>query len=165
MLHYVSYEDITGEPYRQLINYSVEHSDAFLLVYFSYGRFSKMKSTARKMHDSLKQLKIKVRQNPTWPHTSSIDTQNTYKIVFYRSTPEAKPVLLSACTIFSWDYPNPMDLCFFTNGVCWLSTTAHEEYVNFYFRTREEANRIMDFNIPLEFCGEISDEKVYHETY
>ena len=165
MLHYSLYEDITGPSYRKLIEHSLRKSDCFMLVYFSYGHAAKMKSKAREIHDRLKALKIKTRYNPLWPHTESSDSGNTYKVVFYSAETEAEPVLRSVNSLFSWDYPMPMDLCFFSGGLCWMATTTHEGMVNFYFKTREEAREIISYGIPIEFCGEVPDEKVYSEDY
>ena len=166
MLHYILlFKDISGDSYRKLIEYSLRKSDCFMLVYFSYGQAAKMKRKAREIHERLKPLKIKTRYNPQWPNMESLDRRNTYKVVFYRTETEAEPVLCSVDSLFSWNYPMPMDLCFFSGGLCRMATTAHEEMVNFYFETPEEASEIMSFGIPIEFCGEIPEERVYSEDY
>lgn len=165
MFHYTLYKDISGDSYIKLIEHSLRKSDCFMLVYFGYGQAAKMKRRAREIHDRLKTLKIKTRYDPMWPHMESLDNRNTYKVVFYRAETGAESVLCSVDSLFSWNYPMPMDLCFFSDGLCWMATTAHEEMVNFYFKTREEADEIMSFGIPIGLCGEISDERVYSEDY
>lgn len=117
----------TQEQYTKFIEYMLSYSEYFSFIYFRYSENEKMKKSAREIHDALKKFKVKSCFTNEWPGTISFDTTNFYKFVVYRSDVSVKEILCRYHRLFDWDYPQaPMDLCFYKNGYCCFSVTAHE---------------------------------------
>lgn len=51
----------------------------------------------------------------------------TYKIVFYKTDPEAKEILKQVDRLSAWSRPDyPEDLTFFKGNQCWFYSVGHE---------------------------------------
>jgi len=127
MKTYSLYEFQSKETYNSFIEYMLSHSEYFSFVYFGYGTNPKMKSGMREISDALKKYKVYSQKTLNMPGMLTLDTDNTYKLVIYRSDPEAYKVLTREERIFEWDYPRrPMDLAFFRDGYAWFTAVSHE---------------------------------------
>jgi len=139
--------------YEQFIEYMLLNSDYFSFIYFRYKENEKMKKSTKEIHDNLKNFKIKSKFTNKWPGTVSFDEDHFYKFVLYRSTVEAKDILCKVKNLFDWDYPMaPMDLCFYKDGYCWLSVTAHEADVSLYTENKNILKDLDTIGIELEYA-------------
>jgi len=144
--------------YEQFIEYMLLKSDYFSFVYFRYKENEKMKKRTREIHNSLKSLKIKSKFTNKWPGTVSFDEEHFYKFILYRSTMEAKNILCKVENLFDWDYPMaPMDLCFYKDGYCWFSVTAHEADASFYTDDKSILEDLNNIGIELEYAYNTED--------
>ena len=131
--------DVQEPNYSKLIEYAMETSDAFMLVYFSYGKQKKYSFGVKQIKKALRPYRIKRRYDTQWPSNISFDVRNTYVIEVYRSNMEALNFLRIPGSLFSWMHPSfPEDIAFFNNSKCWLLTSAHERYFRVYFRNQED---------------------------
>lgn len=130
--------NIRGDDYKKVISFAMENSDAVMLIFQSYGR--PFKKNIKNVRNALKPFRIASRNNHKsredgfeWPGTVTWDDNSLIHADTYRLSEEVKEYVLSADDIFSWIYPNrPEDISFFSNGECWLSTTAHEELCDIF---------------------------------
>lgn len=133
------YIEPKGEIYEKLIEYAIRTTDAFMFVccnYYNSKQYGKKTATMRRR---LAPLSIKRRHNPEWPGTVVMSNKYNYNICFYRSHPDAEPVLKEPGHSFGWTYPDfPEDLAFFRKGSCWMTTVAHEEMLWFTNETKED---------------------------
>ena len=160
-------KNIKDVAYENLLKYSLEKSDAFMLVYFSYKPDERMKKIARKIHDGLRTYKIKKRYNPIWPNTRSLNQfEHQYKIVFYRAEPASLDYLLLCSGLLDWEYPSyPMDLCFFKDGYCWFYTTPHEEYGYIYLEDENEMKILENLGVEFEYYDKLDNPDLFYEDY
>ena len=144
--------------YEQFIEYMLLHSEYFSLIYFRYSANEKMKKRTRTIHDALKKYKIKSQFSNEWPGTISFDNNHYYKFVLYRSVIDAKTVLCQIDNLFEWDYPSaPMDLCFYKDGFCWFSITAHEHDACLYSDDKNTIEDLTEIGVNLEYARETED--------
>ena len=117
-----------GKMYNDFIDYAFENTDYFMLVYVNY--YAKGYSKKQKYFiDALKKYKVKSRTNPSWPGTlKTLRPNTTYKIVFYKTEPEAKKILNEVNALSDWSRPSmPEDLAFFKGNQCWFYSVGHEK--------------------------------------
>lgn len=164
MIKYGIYEDIGGEDYKRLIDYLFKRSDAFMLVYFRYTRNESIKALTKKIKTALAPFRIKIRHNPVWPTTISSD-KHYHDIIVYRSAPETRQYLDLVDHIFGWEYYNPIDLCFFKDGYCMFSVTAHEEFATIYFKDDEDISEIFDLIEKYAKKEKFKEEWFFYEDY
>ena len=130
-------------------------SESFSLIYFRYRENEKMKQKTRIIFSNLKKFKIYSKSTQKWPNTETQDTSHIYKFVLYRADIECLDILMQVTDIYGWDYPDaPMDLCFYREGYCWLSITAHEYMAYLYTDNREEVEELRNIGADLTFCDE-----------
>jgi len=137
------------DVYERLIKYALKTSDAFMFVICNYGGDSLFEERILPFIKELEPLLIKNRMNdPRWPGTEASEEIHRYKIHFYRSDPSALKTLLRPISLYNWQYPYfPEDLCFFRDGYCWFSTTAHEELSCIYVKDDQELNQLYDIGV------------------
>ena len=117
-----------GQVYAEFLEYAFTETDYFMLVYANYygkGYTKIMKSFLKE----LRPFQVKRRTNPSWPGTlGTICPNTTYKVVFYRTAPEAKETLKKVNQLSQWSSPSyPQDLAFFKGNQCWLYSVGHEK--------------------------------------
>lgn len=145
--------EIKGDTYRKFIQYLVETSDTFMLVFLdpplpkgSKGKINYYEETA-KTRKLLAPYLIKSRKNTVWPGTVQGDgdislTRDDY-IDIYRASLDLLPFLFKPDDIHNWVPPYPQDLCFFRKGYCWMDNTVHERMTSIHCQTEEDA-RLLD---------------------
>ena len=116
-----------GQVYFDFIDYAFSKADYFMLVFVNYYG-NGYKSKQKYFMDKLKKYKVKTRTNPYWLGTPGTFSQNsTYKIVFYKTEPDAKEILKEVDGISAWSRPGmPEDLAFFKKNQCWFYSVGHE---------------------------------------
>ena len=117
-----------GQKYIDFLDYAFSKSNYFMLVFVNYygkGYTERQKYFKHK----LKQFQVKSRTTPSWPGTPFTHSANsTYKIVFYKTHPDAKKVLMELDCLSDWSRPNnPEDLAFFRGNNCWFYSVGHEK--------------------------------------
>ncbi|MBC8528572.1 hypothetical protein H8699_03855 [Christensenellaceae bacterium NSJ-44] len=119
--------EVRDSNYEEFINYALNNSDYFMLVYVRYNMAPESIFTNNIFKD-LRDLTVKTRANPSWAGTPETYSNNTaYKITFYRSDPSAQQVLNRVNGIYNWTRPeNPQDLAFYRGGQCWFYSIGHE---------------------------------------
>lgn len=150
-------DDIYGENYKKFMSFAFEKSDAALLVYQSYGR--PFKRRIQEIRSRLKPFLLSTRNNAKmkknadgfeWPGTVTWN-ESLMHVCVYRLSPEVREYILSANDLFDWMYPErPEDIAFFSNGECWLSTTAHEKYCDIFGHEREAALLLAGLGVAYE---------------
>ncbi len=144
--------------YEKFIEYMLLNSEYFSFIYFRYKEHEKMKKRTREIHDSLKNYKVKSKFTHEWPGTISFDEDHFYKFVLYRSTMEVKDILCKVESLFDWDYPiAPMDLCFYKDGYCWFSVTAHEQDASLYTDDKKVIKDLENMGIELGYLYDTDD--------
>ena len=128
-----------NETYFDFLDYAFSKADYFMLVYVNYyGKgYTKQQKYFR---NKLKNFKVKSRSNPSWPGTlNTVCPNTTYKIIFYRTNPQAKNVLKELNSINAWSRPNaPEDLAFFKKNECWFYSVGHENIAAFLHADDED---------------------------
>ncbi len=128
-----------GERYYHFLDYAFEKTDYFMLVYVNYfGKgYTKIMKTYRNM---LKPFEVKSRTNPSWPGTlGQVCPNTTYKIVFYRTSKQAKEILENVEKMSDWSCPTyPQDLAFFKGNQCWFYSVGHEKIAAIIHATEED---------------------------
>lgn len=111
---------------------------------------------------------VKERHKPEeWPSTKCGEN-NSDKIHFdinvYKVCKQVRRYLLEPKGLFHWIHPYfPEDLCFFKDGFCWISTSAHERKAEIY--TKEEDDTKVLKNLGLKFKSEKKETRMFHEEY
>lgn len=147
--------------YEKFIEYMLLNSEYFSFIYFRYRENEKMKKRTRVIHDSLKNYKVKSKFTYEWPGTVSFDENHFYKFVLYKSSLEVKDILCQVNRLMDWDYPiAPMDLCFYKDGYCWFSVTAHEEDFSLYTDDKAVIKDLQNMGVELEYLYD-TDELFY----
>ena len=162
-------EKCINETYQNFIDYAFENTDYFMLVYVNYYGKGYTK-TMRYYRDALKSYKVKSRSNPSWPGTpGTYSAKTTYKIVFYKTDPNAKKVLKEVEGISTWSSPSyPQDLAFFKGNICWFYSVGHEKMAAIIHASKKdldflEANGLADrsqASLPFGDYFDIYNEKL-----
>ena len=158
---------IEGENDQKVVSFAFEKSDAVMLVYQNPGQRAFRKS----LHDiriALRPFRLSSRCNQDkkskkskdgfeWPGTVSWDERSLIRADVYRLSAEVCAYIRSANALFDWIAPDrPEDIAFFKDGVCWISTTTHEQFCNVFGNERETARLLDDLGIEYErlegFC-------------
>lgn len=158
-----------GETYYNFLDYAFQKSNYFMLVYVNYYGNGYTKAMKQYMK-ALEPFIIKSRTNPSWPGTLKTFCPNTtYKINFYRNTPEAKAVLKQAYCLSDWSRPSyPQDLAFFRGNQCWFYSVGHEMIGAFIHADAEDINFVVtnglasstDTYIPRDSYYDLFDELI-----
>lgn len=154
--------------YCAFLDYAFSKTDFFMLVYVNY--YNKGYSKHQKyFRDALNKYKVKTRTNPSWPGTlKSICPNTSYKIVFYKTTEEAKNILKEVSHISAWTRGYPEDLAFFIGNECWFYSVGHENIAAVIHASEEDINFLesnglanrKDAYIPKDNYFDAYDEKL-----
>lgn len=111
---------------------------------------------------------VKVRHKPEeWPSTKCGDSNSSkinFDINLYKVCKEVRPHLLEPEGLYHWIYPYfPEDLCFFKDGYCWLSTSAHERDASIYTNNKDDVQELK--NLGLKFKYKEQEIKMFYEEY
>lgn len=140
-MHFIE-ENPMGDVYKNLVDYAMRTSDAFMLVYRANGR-GELTDKQKEIRPCLAPYRLKTRHNLMWPgiiyrgFEGCIFDENSY-IDIYRTSDELLPLLYEPGGLFNWSRDYPDDLCFFRKGECWLTTTGHEKIGYIACQTKED---------------------------
>ena len=155
-------KDIEGENYKNLLLFLSKQCDAFLLVYINYDQIPEYDTLKQKWQNELLQDRILIRHDPVWPSTNLIRCPHVPDICVYRLNDHSLHILLSAGSLFDWNYPHlPEDLSFFSNGQCIMGINAHERYA-FMQDARENRSLLHEMDVPYHH---IQNASQYVENY
>ena len=155
-------KDIEGENYKNLLLFLSKQCDAFLLVYINYDQIPEYDTLKQKWQNELLQDRILIRHDPVWPSTNLIRCPHVPDICVYRFNDHSLHILLSAGSLFDWNYPHlPEDLSFFSNGQCIMGINAHERYA-FMQDARENRSLLHEMDVPYHL---IQNASQYVENY
>lgn len=151
--------------YLKFVQYMIERSSSFSLVYFRYNSSEKLKKTCRSVKTDLASYKLFEKNVLKWP---SMETRNEnghiYRLAMYRSVPEVESVLARANSLWDWDYPAlPMDLCFYKDGYAWFAASSHETWNCLYIDDANTAAEMRALGFVLTDEAEIDDTSVFYE--
>lgn len=140
----------TGQIYFDFLDYAFTQADYFMLVYVNYYGHGYSK-VAKTIKNKLEKFKVKSRTNPSWPGTPKTYAQNTtYKVVFYRTEPEAKMILKGVNCLSDWAAPShPQDLAFFKGNRCWFYSVGHEKIGAIISASEADLNFLEDKHLAL----------------
>lgn len=157
------------ESYRCFIKHMLSHSQFFSLVYFRHRENEPLKKKTKLLYEKLKKFKEYSVNTNEWPGTVTMDDDHIYKFVCYRAEMECFDWLVEVPGLYEWDYPYaPMDLCFYRDGYCWFSLTAHEQTACLYTDREEEIRELealgadlsfSEDNVSVEYCDFLRKEK------
>ncbi|MCB8818852.1 hypothetical protein [Desulfosporosinus shakirovi] len=131
------------------------------------GRAQIFEKSTKPYLEKLQPYLIKVRNKPEeWPSTMCGDDSkeihvdiNTYKVCR-----EVRSYLLEPAGLFHWLRPFfPEDLCFFKDGYCWLSSSAHESFAEIYIDNEDEVESLK--TLGLKFKCEKKEIQMFYEDY
>ncbi|MBQ3256618.1 MAG: hypothetical protein IJA67_04305 [Oscillospiraceae bacterium] len=142
------------EDFIKFLAFMLSESDSFSLVYFRRKENEKLKSKAKTISEGLKKFKLSSRATQSWPNTETLDFEHSYKLVMYAADMECLDVLSSVENLYDWNYPAPMDLCFYRNGYCWLAVTGHEQTAYLYTDSQEDIHNLEECGANLSYAGE-----------
>ena len=150
------------EDYGKFIQYMLLKSDSFSLVYFRYNENEKMKKNVKKISDGLKPYKIYSKRTNVWPNTETRDDTHIYNYIMYLADARCVDILIQVPGIYEWDYPDaPMDLCFYKDGYCWLSITAHGHSAYLYTDNAMEVEELMRIGADLVYDSNIENTQLF----
>lgn len=132
-----------GSAYHNFIDYAFEKADCFMLVYINY--YAKGYSKTQKYcRDKLKKFKIKSRTDPNWPGILELLEGNTScKVVFYKTSEEAKNILKEAKGLNCWSGVGPENLAFFIGSKCWFYSVSHENIAAIIHASKEDIDFVV----------------------
>ena len=144
------------EHYKNFIEYMLLHSDTFSVIYFRYRENEPLKRRTKLIRDQLKPYMLFNKNVMEWPGTITWnENHHIYRFVLYRAELECLDTLLLVENLYEWDYPYaPMDLCFYRDGYCWMSVTAHEGYADLYTNDEQEVETLESLGAYLELYRE-----------
>lgn len=123
--------------------------------------------SAKPFLQKLQPFLIKVRHKPEeWPSTKCGDNSGkiNFDINLYKVCREVRAHLLEPEGLFHWQYPYfPEDLCFFKDGYCWLSTSAHERDASIYTNNKDDVQELE--NMGLKFKYKEQEINMFYEEY
>ena len=98
-------KDIEREDYKNLLLFLSKQCDAFLLVYINYNQDPEYNILKQKWQNILLQDRILIRHNPVWPSTNLIRCPQVPDICVYHLNDHSLSIILSATSLFDWNYP------------------------------------------------------------
>ena len=151
------------EAYLRFIDYMLDESEAFSLVYFKYDKREPTKKSTNEVAEMLKPYKICSHETCSWPSNMTLNENgHIYKLTLYRAERGAFDALAKADGLFDWDYPRfPMDLCFFKGGYAWFVSSGHSQYAVIYTDSDDAVARLSDIGAKIQLNGEIKESNLY----
>jgi len=153
------------EAYLRFVQYMLEVSDAFSLIYFRYAEDEPLKKSARKVKNLLERFKIYARNVNQWPAMITQNENNhIYRMIMYRAAPEAVEALGEADSLWDWDYPaRPMDLCFYKDGYGWFAASSHEQWNALYTDDERIVERMRSLGLTVTREGDMDESKLFYD--
>ena len=148
------------EDYIKFLAFMLSESDCFSLVYFRRKENEKLKKQAKSISDGLKKFKLSSHATQSWPNTETLDFEHSYKLVMYAADMKCLDILSSVENLYDWNYPAPMDLCFYKNGYCWMAVTGHEQMAYLYTDSQEDIQKLEECGAKLSYVGE--EAELFH---
>ena len=137
-----------NSDYYDFIEYALQRSDYFMLVYVNYENHG-FSQIIKNIKQELKPYYFKKRTNPSWigtPFTYCANT--TYQVTYYHSCTEVNKILSKVNNIFQWSRPlYPQDLSFFVKKQCWCYTVGHEEIMGIIDPSSEDIDFLKAHNM------------------
>lgn len=151
------------KAYHQFLEYAIAKSEYFSLVFFQHVPTEEFSPTAQMIYDRLMPYQVHQTITDQWPGTITFNSNHhIYQMSIYKCKPEVINILKEPDSLFDWDYPMyPMDLAFFRNGYCWISSTAHEEFAAIYLNSKTEASELTQLGIELSYSDEIEQSDTF----
>lgn len=151
--------------YDNFIQYMLEHSDFFSVVYFRNRKDSPLNKYLKKYKKALRPYILHAENTRKWPNTETWDGRSVYRIAFYYADMECYDILTRVNDIFEWHYPRaPMDLCFYKNGYCWFALTAHEEMAYLYTDNDRDAETLRNLGLEVTYTEDNAQVFYYDLT-
>ena len=149
----------TGEVYQRFIDYAFEQADSFMLVYVNSGGHGYTKRQ-KYYRDNLKKFKIKSRTDARWPLQSHRPEEppTTYKVVFYKTHPDAKPFLLEAGALHQWGGSYPANLALFKGNICWFAFEYDFGLAGFFLATPQDLQFAVENGLADQNAAEAMDQ-------
>ena len=148
-------KSLDNEKYIKFIEFALNTSDFFMLVYCK-KKHEGFKRSMKTIKRGLSDLKVMSQFRFSWADTiMSPYCGFEYQVCFYRSDSSALHHLLSAKSLFEWDWPLlPQDLCFYRMSHCWFYSVSHERMAIVTAPTQQDITFFKQLDI-------ISNEKSY----
>lgn len=169
------YEDVKNFKYTLLEREEFENEMQYQKYINSFEKFKAKISISLQIFEQskkpfiqkLKPYLVKVRHKPEeWPSTKCGDSSDkiNFDINVYKVCSEVRPYLLEPGGLFHWISPYyPEDLCFFNDGYCWLSTSAHERNAEIYTNNKDNLQVLKDLGLKFKYVEK--EIKMFHEGY
>ena len=150
------------DTYRSFVEYMIEHSNEFSVVYLRFSD-GKLKKSMRKIKEELKPFHLRRAETNVMPSMITLNGENGhYILTYYLADEKALPILKRVDSIMEWDYPKmPMDLCFFRDGYAWFVSSAHEGYCILYTDDPNTLEEIRGLGITTEYNEDIPTDKLF----
>lgn len=148
---YGIFDEVSQETYRLFIEYALKYSDAFMLI--NYKSKQNAAEKCKGIFLQLRPFRIKRRRTWKWPSNECMKDpwqkyDYFYELNMYRASEDALDILLEPGGLFQWHWPHyPMDLCFFKDGWCWFSITAHENFATLYASSKAQVKQLREMGI------------------
>jgi len=141
-------EGIENEEYVKFIQYALDTSDYFMLVY-SRKKQEGFKKSMKIIKKDLHKLKVKSQFRFYWAGTEVCpDNHWEYQVSFYRAEESALQSLLSVNSLFEWDWPShPQDLSFYRSDQCWFYSVSHERMAIVVMHTPQEVEFLQQLTL------------------
>lgn len=153
------------DVYDNFIRYMLSHSDAFSFVYFKYRNGEPTKKTTADIKKLLLPYKMYAENVSKWPSTVTLNEFNhIYRLVMYKSVPQAEIALTKVDAIYDWDYPKyPMDLCFYRDGYAWFATSSHECWNALYTNDISIIEELKTLGVSIFRDDDTDDENLFYD--
>ena len=145
------------------------YSDSFSLIFYKHKPNERDCMRTSRIKKKLRPYLLDQRETTIWPGTEilTLNHGETYQIATYRCNVEmwnALEIMERVGTLWDWDYPLPMDLCFYKNGRCLFASSAHERW-NALFLSEDQdflsENDLLSFGLTLRIEGKIAEKDVF----
>lgn len=163
MKSYTIHDFNNWEEYALFIRFMIDKSDKFSLVYFKHTEDEEWLKPVENVYNTLKSYTVYEKKTTMWPGTITLNENNhIYNMVVYKSIPNVEEALLTAFSLYAWDYPIlPMDLCFYRDGYAWFELCAHERWNRIIIENDEDVQMLRDLGVELSGCEDINESELF----
>lgn len=126
--------NVSGDEYKNLIDYIYERSDVFgMVVRTDMDQNKSVRDFLKKNEDLITAKKM----SHEWAGT--ITFGDKHEVYFFKTNEESRKVLDTVDSIYSWRNPDlPEDLFFYREGKIYFYSTSHEEISGMVICCEEE---------------------------
>ncbi len=155
-----------SEKWRGFLCCILASCDAFSLIFFKYRQNEKCSLPTTEVRKRLARFKLDSRIVNEWPSTQVQNEQkHIYRMNTYRSDNGVIPVFEQVGALWNWDYPdNPMDPCFYKNGVVRFASSSHEQWNELYLVPKRDdwmLGNLEDLGISLVPTGKKDESQLF----